>query len=257
MSSLREFLKPRLEVTLIAAVVLQSCSSGEKPMASSQPGPLNSPVASKQQPASTQASKQNLQDDHDDEKSWNGDYVHSPIAPSADGVLDGRVELAALIHRHPKRLNLLVMRYYDKLTKEELSEFKTQEAIDTIKNLDMARMGLNDDEFEAICGLKNLVSLNVRGNPVRDLHFIKPLRNLKYLDISDTHIGGDGMKAISEMPLLERVTAINAHVDEDAWQYAGGCPKLKELYIQGVQIKPATLKKLRKNLPDCSVVTAK
>ncbi len=162
--------------------------------------------------------------------------------------LDSSKELALLIHRRRSRLDLITLRYYDKLTKEGLAPFKTAEAIETIQDLQAGALGLNDNDLEAISGLKNLTVLSLRANPVKDLHFLKPLKQLQSLDLDYTKIDSAGMKVISELPNLNVLALNHAQVPDEAWRYLHGLHPTV-VFMKECPISKNTLKQLNEKFP--------
>lgn len=87
--------------------------------------------------------------------------------------------VARVVSQHKQVADLRGLRYYEKPAhRSELAALQSPEAVKYIRELDLSRLGLNDDDLEAIDRLK-LDVLCASGNECKDLHAVSNSADFK------------------------------------------------------------------------------
>jgi Leucine-rich repeat (LRR) protein len=171
-----------------------------------------------------------------------GDYLNSKL-PLKDSDFDPKQEVQSVVNRHRPNLDLKMLRFYE-LKKEDLEPLKSPEAVEVTTELTLCGTKLSDDAMEQISALK-LIDLDIHGNNVRDLHFLKQMKTLKSLDIRDTDIDSSGMAVIATLPKLETLKLNHDKVTDNDLQQLYGLKNLGALFTVGCHFSPEAIAKLR------------
>lgn len=79
--------------------------------------------------------------------------------------------------------------------------------VDFVYSVDLTKCHLDGDKIKKLSVFPRLGSLNLKGTEVRssDLAVLLALKELRWLDISDTSVDGDAVEWLSRMKCLEQV----------------------------------------------------
>jgi hypothetical protein len=86
-----------------------------------------------------------------------------------------------------------------------------------------------------------------------DMHFIFPLKNLRWLKLRGTKITSAGMAYLADKKKLEYLNVINTKVGDSGMKHLYGLTSLKTLYLGGTNVKKPAGDALRKKLPKLTI----
>jgi hypothetical protein len=189
-----------------------------------------------------------------DARTIKGDYAHSNLFVNLPDIDQGNVkaEILSRLKRHPKKVDLsMIQLTVGKVTKDDLSPFKSPEAINSVNKLSIGKLGITDEALESLSGLR-LQDLTLTGDPVRNLHAIKNTQSLSLLNVSETPIDHQGMKVIGNLSNLKVLRFNKTKISDADLPYLYGLTKLQQLSLMDCpNVSAPAVDKLRQKLPNC------
>jgi hypothetical protein len=103
--------------------------------------------------------------------------------------------------------------------------------------------------------LKDLVHLNLRGQPVSDkaLEHLKGITTLTRLHLEKTKITDKGTENLKGLVNLEYLNLYGTEIGDATLAHLEGMKKLKNLYLWQTKVTDAGVAKLQKALPKCDI----
>jgi hypothetical protein len=130
-----------------------------------------------------------------------------------------------------------------------------------LEMLDLRATRISDRGLRELRGLAELRSLNLCGTRVtgRGLKDIARLASLTDLFLAATQVGDDGLREIVGLKHLGLLDLDQTKVTYEGLLCLEGLEDLKtkggELYLRGIKISPAQLRRLQKVLRECRIIT--
>jgi Leucine-rich repeat (LRR) protein len=78
-------------------------------------------------------------------------------------------------------------------------------------------------------------------------------KQLEYVELSETHITGAGLKALSELPNLQELVMNNNRLSDDAILHLSALKNLIRLQLENTRISDQAIERLKRALPDCQI----
>lgn len=102
----------------------------------------------------------------------------------------------------------------------------------------------------------NLESLSLNGNQITDtgLEHLKDLTGLINLSLYGTQVTDAGLKHLSGLTNLSELSLDETQVTEEGLDTLKGLPSLKTLHLDGTRITAAGRARLRKLMPNCTIM---
>ncbi len=145
--------------------------------------------------------------------------------------------IAAAISRGSTDVNI-AGRLYGNADVTELQRIPTEQAL-SISGLTLRESHVDDDGLESLKPLKNLRRLDLSRTRISDagLEHLAQLDHLEALDLSDTALTGVGLRYLQQIPRLKALSLSGADFDDEAAAELGKLSALEELHLCGIQIK--------------------
>ena len=110
-----------------------------------------------------------------------------------------------------------------------------------------------DELIEAI-GSLNLRRLNLRRNPVSNVAYLKHMTGLLELDLSETDLGSQGLKIISNLKKLQILRLDKTKISDADLVHLYPLKTLAFLGVRGcTNLSREGIEKLRAQIPHCSI----
>ncbi|HJZ60099.1 MAG TPA: hypothetical protein VKE74_34475 [Gemmataceae bacterium] len=141
-----------------------------------------------------------------------------------------------------------------KLVEKELVHLK---AFPKLQSLDLSFTPLTDAGMVHLKDLKTLRKLDLSNTVISDrgLGQIKGLIELRELNIGKTRATGPGVVGvIGGFPKLERLDLLNIPIRDAGLQHLEKLPSLKHVDLSGTMVTPKGIERLKKALPDATVL---
>lgn len=113
----------------------------------------------------------------------------------------------------------------------------------------------SEEHLALLKDLKDVVHLNLRGQPVTDAHLahLKDLKTLTWLHLEKTKITDKGLEQIKDLVNLEYLNLYGTEVTDAGLAHLEGMKKLKNLYLWQTKVTDAGVEKLKKALPQADI----
>jgi hypothetical protein len=182
-----------------------------------------------------------------------GDFAGGAPMSSVLGDMTVRSTIIQLLDKHAEHISLRhVAEYAEKATRQDLMAFQERDA-SFVNILDISRMGINDNDLEAISKLK-LVSLDADDNQLNDLHAIKDIKTLVQLGVSGCPLNAEGLAVIASLPSLTILTIRRTPITDKELEALNQLP-LKLLDVSDCpNLSETGLKNLRSHHPHCQII---
>src|SRR5262249_21367804 len=114
----------------------------------------------------------------------------------------------------------------------------------------------SDDYLTPLKDLKDVVHLNLRGQPVTDAQLVhlKDLTTLTRLHLEKTKITDKGLEQLKGLVDLEYLNLYGTEITDAGLAHLEGMKKLKDLYLWQTKVTDAGVEKLKKALPQVQIV---
>jgi hypothetical protein len=159
-----------------------------------------------------------------------------------------------LLDRHIKDIELHdALALSGNVTRDDLLVFQNQDA-SFVNELDMSGLQVNDCDLEPLSHL-HLTTLRLNDNKdLRDLHAIKSMNKLRYLQASGCAVTGAGIAVISQLGDLEELDLSQTPIRDRDLVTLYRLSRLKQFDLGGCpNLSLAAVKLYRSNLPNCDV----
>jgi|HigsolmetaAR202D_1030399.scaffolds.fasta_scaffold09375_2 Leucine-rich repeat (LRR) protein len=116
---------------------------------------------------------------------------------------------------------------------------------------------VTDRGLDAIATLKQLEELYLRGAKITNTGSGKlaALQKVKVLDLGETQLSEAGLKFLSQLPELERLSLYGCkRVDDSVIPALESIRKLQWVDLTGTGLTPQAISRLRKSKPNCSIL---
>jgi hypothetical protein len=126
----------------------------------------------------------------------------------------------------------------------------------TVKTVDLANCGVNDEDLVCLRSLKNLETLELGSNiRITDagLANLSNMLTLKHLLLYKTGVTGSGLVHVASLPKLHSVLLQNTLVSDAGVLVFQDSPTLKSLMLGGTLVSEEAFLALKKSLPQCEV----
>lgn len=143
-----------------------------------------------------------------------------------------------------KKLQTLTLGNFETFSTEDLAPLSS---LPELLSVTILRTELTDEGLDRLCRLKNVTELRFQDIGLSDaaLVYLKPTwGRLRFLNLSDNPITGDGLSVLEDMPQLLSLTLHRTRLNDDALARLPDSPNLEFLMLSETEITDAGLKHL-------------
>jgi hypothetical protein len=142
-----------------------------------------------------------------------GDFADGNAPTDVASGMSMRGAIEDLLNKHAQKIDLRkLVDYVDKPTKDDFMLFKSRDC-SFIEELRVSRMGIDDSDLEGISDLK-LVHFEATDNNLKDLHYLKNMKTLTFLDLSGCPINKSGVAVIGSLTNLQGLYLVGTPIGD-------------------------------------------
>jgi len=185
-----------------------------------------------------------------------GDFANGNSIGDVLNDMTVRDTLKQLVDKRSAKIDLKhLSEYTDRPTRDDLMIFKSRDC-SFVRMMDLSGAGVNDSDLESISDLK-LTQLTVKNNDLKDLHALKNMQSLIYLDVSGCPIDKSGVKVIGGLRNLANASLDGTPIDDRDLAFLGQSKSLRFYRISSCpKLTAQAVRNFKARFPLCFVLQA-